>query len=95
VGIRGGVLRGNCGAGYNPFQSMNNNRWSLKREITLGDLLLALTIGVPLIVSEVQLHDRVTQAEDAIKTQQVVINDHGIRLNSHDTTLAVIQSKLK
>jgi len=71
----------------------NMNKWTLRREVTVGDLLTIFLIGGPLIVAAIHLSDRVDQHEERLQTHQLLLNEHSQKLGMHDTAIAVLQSK--
>ena len=57
-----------------------NHNWQLKKEITIGDLTIVLTVIVPILWIVAQDHFKIIEHDDYIKSQQITINDHSIKL---------------
>ncbi len=73
----------------------HHNRWRFSKEITLGDLMLALTVGLPLIIAAVRLSDRVEDHERRISANETAIAEHATRLAQQDTAIAVLQTRAR
>ena len=70
-------------------ERIEQNKVRFSREITLGDLLLALTIGIPLIVAQVRLYDTVQDHEKrmSIIEQQQIVQDVNINAALRSTAI--------
>lgn len=73
----------------------SHNRWRFSKEITLGDLLLAVTVGIPLVIAAVRLSDRVEEHERRIAANETAIVQHTTRLAQQDTEIAVLQAQAR
>lgn len=77
----------------NYHDESNANRWRFSKEITLGDLMLAITVGFPLIVAAVRLSDRVEDHDRRISAAETAVSQHTARLAQQDTQIAVLQAE--
>jgi hypothetical protein len=62
-----------------PFK-MNQNKWALRKEITVGDILIMLTVVVPILWIVAQDHFKIVEHDDTLKSQQITLNDHSIKI---------------
>jgi hypothetical protein len=72
-------------------EKSNSNRWRFSKEITLGDLLLAVTVGLPLVIAAVRLSDRVEDHDRRLSASETAIAEHATRLSRQDSAIAVLQ----
>jgi hypothetical protein len=71
------------------------NAWRLNKEITVGDLLMILTVGVPLLIAAVHFSDKVDDHDRRIAASEAIITQHTARIAEDNTRLAVIEDKFE
>lgn len=83
-----------CAGAMSYDEKSNSNKWRFSREITFGDLLMIVAVGIPLIIAAVRLSDRVDDHAKRLADDEATLTQHATRLADHDTAIAVIEAKL-